>query len=429
MPVKTYTEDEQTIHLATLEPSMVYILDKMKVKRMMQTHLAASGVHTLSRFAALGDDIAEVKKVLKEDLNLDSAEGLAVRMEIADVTAAWKQAVAQFDEEAERCAKARASEQIMSVPVADHKLLKKSFEKIHGELALCETPGRYFLGQKIDQATQDELVPEKLIEVCSKQENESDVWTPCFGQDGRIVSKKGAPVTRPKPKDAEELRNRHRLIGAAWVMVHLQHANRPWLKDMKVKDWENVTDYVVGEKVARYQIKQEGGTWSPQPSWFIVLHYEHEIRKKAYELVGEGKHMVEALKLAMACTDTRQLHFTMPLQLEITKNAAAQLSGKNQYGGKGKHDQGAKAIQDAFAPTKGVNKGNKGKDKGGNKGKKEKSDKYKPKSVTPGPEKRRICYAFNNNANCDGSCGMAHVCQICLESDHGRLGCKKVKKA
>jgi hypothetical protein len=129
--------------------------------------------------------------------------------------------------------------------------------------------------------------------------------------------------------------------------------------------------------------------------------------------------MVEALKLAMDCTETRQLHFTMPLQLEIAKNMNT--SHKGQYGGKGKpYQDGAKAIQDAFAPTKdqrGKGKGEKGKKKKG-------EGKNRPRSVTPGPEKRRICYAFNNKTECDGSCGMAHVCQICLSPDHGRLDCK-----
>ena len=37
------------------------------------------------------------------------------------------------------------------------------------------------------------------------------------------------------PHDPEELRNRHRRIGATWIMGHLCHANRPWLKDLSPK--------------------------------------------------------------------------------------------------------------------------------------------------------------------------------------------------
>jgi hypothetical protein len=272
---------------------MVLILDKIKVPAEMQSYLSACGINTLSRFALLGDDVKEVKGVLKDELSLDSAEGIDMRMQIADVVAAQKLAVIQFQEESERMARARASETTLAVPVSEHKAIRRAYEAIHGELPIAEVPGRYYLGMKIDQATENDPIAEKLTEVCSRQENESEVWTPCFGQDGRMVTKKGAPQSRPKPKDAEELRNRHRIIGSAWVMVHLQHANRTWLQDLTVRDWEKITDYVVGDKVAKFQIRQEGGGLTQPPSWFIVLHYEYELRRKAYELITEGNSMTK----------------------------------------------------------------------------------------------------------------------------------------
>ena len=126
---------------------------------------------------------------------------------------------------------------------------------------------------------------------------------------------------------------------------------------------------------------------------------------------------------------TRQLHFTTPWQLEIIRNANHG-GGKGVYGG-GKGNPanfGVKAIQDAFPAGKG------GKAEGGGKVKKVKGGgkknkgASKGKSVTPGPEKRRICYAFNNGQGCDNSCGMAHVCQICLLDDHGKFECPTLKK-
>ena len=41
-----------------------------------------------------------------------------------------------------------------------------------------------------------------------------------------------------------------------------------------------------------------------------------------------------------------------------------------------------------------------------------------------------ICYAFNNNKTCKQSpCNRAHVCQICLSNEHGRLDCPDKDKA
>ena len=67
MPISAYSEEQIAAHLALLEPSMVFILDKLKITRLMQAHLAANGLVSLSRFSILGDDVTEVKKVLKKD--------------------------------------------------------------------------------------------------------------------------------------------------------------------------------------------------------------------------------------------------------------------------------------------------------------------------------------------------------------------------
>ena len=42
-----------------------------------------------------------------------------------------------------------------------------------------------------------------------------------------------------------------------------------------------------------------------------------------------------------------------------------------------------------------------------------------------------ICFKWNNRSEgcMQGDCGMAHVCQYCLSSDHPRFQCPKSKKA
>jgi hypothetical protein len=123
---------------------------------------------------------------------------------------------------------------------------------------------------------------------------------------------------------------------------------------------------------------------------------------------------------------TRQLHFTTPWQLEIIRNAG-QVKGA-PGGGKGNPANfGVKAIQDIFPGGKGVKADGGGKVKKVKGGGKKNKAAGKGKSVLPGPEKRRICYSFNNGQGCDGSCGMAHVCQICLQPEHGKNDCPTLK--
>jgi hypothetical protein len=424
MPVPAITAEEMKTAMERMEPKLVFILDKNGLNGETQAHLAKNGLYKLSRFATIADDVNDFKAMLKTDLNLDSAEGLDMRLVIADIVAAYKMAGIQWNEESERTARARASETPMAVPIAEHRKIRKAFENIHGELPAEEIPGRYFLGLKIDQAVENNPIAEKLTQVCHRTDDESEVFTPCFGEDGRIVTKKGAPQNRAKPRNSEELRNRHRLIGAAWTMVQMQHANRPWLAGVTPRTWERFTDFLVGSQVATFQVRQENGQLSQAPSWFIVLHYEHELRRKAYELITEGQTMVLALKAAMDCDKTRQLHFTMPLHLEIARTQGRPAASSWEERPK-PQNWGAKAIQDVFDNGKGSGK----KDQKGKKEKGKGGGKKGLKSKAPGPKgnKRKICYSFNNNQGCDGSCGMVHICQICSGDDHGKSACPTLK--
>ena len=64
---------------------------------------------------------------------------------------------------------------------------------------------------------------------------------------------------------------------------------------------------------------------------------------------------------------------------------------------------------------KGSGKG-KGKDKGG----KGNNNIGGFEVIRETPDRRLICFKFNNGEDCDGSCGMVHCCRVkgCLSTDH-----------
>ena len=295
MPLATYSAEIQLAHIAKLKPSLMFVLAKGEVEARFQAVLGANNITSLSRFAMMGETQAEVMTFLKDELHLEVSQGMDERMLIADVCAAWASAKVRQTKEAELEADAQLAEQTRVVPQSDHKRLRKAYEKVFGELPLWETPGRFFLGTKIDEAGADEPQVERMTEVASKRDGESDTWHPVWTEDGRMTTKRGALIKVKAPMDSEELRNRHRIIGNAWLMVHLQHANRAWLEGLTERDWSKLTDYVVGEKVAKYSTKQENGFRTPQPSWAIVFNYEHELRRKVHELVTEGNTMKAAI--------------------------------------------------------------------------------------------------------------------------------------
>ena len=85
MLVPTYTEDQRTEHLAKFESQLAFVMDNANVDTNLQAHLANSGIKSLSRFANLGDDVAELKTVLRDELGLTATDGMAARLSISDV--------------------------------------------------------------------------------------------------------------------------------------------------------------------------------------------------------------------------------------------------------------------------------------------------------------------------------------------------------
>ena len=248
MPLQTYDAEITKSHIAKLKPALAFILAKSEVSEAFQAVLGANNVTSLPRFAGLSSEEPGMIAIIKSQFGLDVETSMDDRMLVADVCAAWALARVRMQKSAELEADAQLAEQSRIVPACDHKLLKRAYEKVNGEMPIWETPGRYFLGTKIEQAGEDEPQVEKLTEVASKRENESDVWVPVWTEDGRMQTKKGALVKVRMPSDGEELRNRHRLICNAWMMVHLQHANRAWLEGLGERDWTRFTDYILAKK-------------------------------------------------------------------------------------------------------------------------------------------------------------------------------------
>ena len=413
MPIPTFSVDERAIELAKFDNQLAFAMDSCKVDGDLQAHIAKTGIFSLSRFANLTDDVAEFKKILKDELGLDPAAGMAMRLSISDVVDAWTCAKAMVNKRAEIVADARVNETPLIVQKGDYRAMQKAYENKYGKIPKSEIPGRYFLGTKIEEVVENEPRVELLIEVACRQDHESDIWTPVFGEDGRVKTRKGSLVRVPPPKDGEELRTRHRLIGNAWIMAHLNHTNRPWLANVTPKTWSDFTDFIVGDTVNKYQADLPGGRKSPLPAWDTVLHYEYQLRLAAYELVASGTPLEAALKEVIKCGNIRQMHFTTPCQFSLG------LAKGNAWKPR-EPESAVEKIKNVFLkPTKGGDtKGDKGNPKGKGKGKGKKGSSEK--------NKRKFCYAYNNGNDCNGSCGFVHACQYCGET-HPKVACEKLK--
>ena len=147
------------------------------------------------------------------------------------------------------------------------------------------------------------------------------------------------------------------------------------------------------------------GNCTRRPASKLVLSFEQEIRKKAYQQVrlDEAKSLAAALEEACKSPELLSLHFLMPLTTStgFLSVAADDMPGPDQWFGRGK--------------GKGKGKFGKGKD-----GKFAKKFFLKTKT----DDGKSICFKFNNGKCSDPSvCGFVHVCQLCLAPGHGKKQC------
>ena len=144
--------------------------------------------------------------------------------------------------------------------------------------------------------------------------------------------------------------------------------------------------------------------------WSVVMTYDVEIRKKAFELVREdGFTLKRALQAAVVHEETRSLHFTIHRTIGGRRQGR---EGKGRKPGKGGDDD-TKKKKGGKDKGKGVIK-DKVKTKGGGKsnGRQRASMKGGLTVVGSTSDNRLICYAYNEGRDCDGSCGMLHICRV-----------------
>ena len=176
--------------------------------------------------------------------------------------------------------------------------------------------------------------------------------------------------------------------------------SKQWLQDLKLSDFEQFVNYILGEKVAQLTVPtthQPADVPTLTPPWDVVLAYEHRLRKEAFRMVNEqGSTLSAALASVIASAELKETYFTTPLALSIIERPC------KWHKGKGKDNKG------------GAKWGGKGKDRKGGKGGKSASDPALKglQLVWRTPEGRDICFAFNSQGCTNPSCERLHVCRV-----------------
>ena len=398
MPLLALTDDEVERALDQADSDLKYLLSEVGVPEDVQAALYHRGFTSLRLFTGIDESRTEVRAALKAEIGLDHTASNAERRYTALVLSAWETARTQQRSNDESRAEARTAMIPRPVPINEHAMLREALEAHIGRLKDYEVPSKNLVASKMDDIETNMPRVEDLRDVSSMEDGEVDLLQGNLDVATGTFKMKAARNTVQMPKTPEELRLRHRRLGVAWEMARTKHRNRVWLQGHLIEAFRQLSDHILGRHVFGLALPQE-----QKPKWEIVLSYEQEIRKKAYQWVRQGDvaTLEEGILRGIKDAEVMNLHFVVP----VTTNVAT-----SSFGG------GVRQTQRPASPAAGKAAG-KGKGRGG-------GIRPTKKLFVKTPDGRSLCFKYNNNAKCAAkNCNFVHQCQRCL-GNHPKSSCR-----
>ena len=245
--------------------------------RVVQRHT------TLRRFQAIADSRAEARVAGKADFGLadDTADG---RQQIAGVVAAWELARDVITKETETRAEAKVLGQPRILQVTERQAMIKAVVAVHGQLGESETPSAEYLALKCEECEVNEPQASTLDAITSKKSTLTTSIQSSLDASGRIH------ITQHKakselPTSTEAYRKVLRVEAFTWLCMAARFKSKQWLQGLKLSDFDQFVNYILGEKVAQLNVPtshQPNDVPTLSPPWRVVLAYEHRLRKEAF---------------------------------------------------------------------------------------------------------------------------------------------------
>jgi len=410
----TINAAQQKAALDSASSDLKFLLSREGVSDLNQAKLYHIGVNNISLFVTFVTDEADLRDVLKINLELDPAARLGDRIQVAAITCAHQTARIRREKLSEVEAELQSRQWQKPLPKSDFLAMRVAYESKHWRLEDKMIPGKDYMERKLEDLESGEWRAEPLSEVVSKDELEPDVLTPVWDPSGKLTVKKQSSSV-PLPANPEELRRRIHLLGTGLIMLGLRHTNRVELQKINPGDFHKYLDYLLGDHCYNMVAKSAEGYTIAAPPWALIIAYEHALRKKAVQYLNEGSStcFVEALQRAVADPVVKERYFTTPLALSASR---ARQDPKGQD---------TSTSKDRFIKDR-HGKGRKGKgkwSKGGGKGSAKGADKT--------PEGKPICFRWNSpHQGCrNKKCRFQHVCGLCFSKSHPTFQCQGKNKA
>jgi len=258
-----------------------FTLSRNDVPGEMQAHFFENGVTSVSKFSSFFRDETDLVNVLRDEFNVDAANALADRANVAAVTCSWKDTVAKAKRQAEVEAEMNSQEWTKPIPVGDYVQLRNFFQTSGGHVEDRVMPSKKYLEKKLQELENGEFRAESLSEVVSKDEIDPDVLVPVFDSKGSLSVKKGS-TTVAMPTGPEQLRRRLSVMQNCLMMLALKHVSREEIQDVTKDVFDRYKDYISGDYVWGLSSTDLNGQQIQTPPWSLVISYEHAVRKRAY---------------------------------------------------------------------------------------------------------------------------------------------------
>ena len=387
-----------------VDSDLAYIWADCDVDLVHQYRMTLKKITSLSRFASLEEDRERFKALMVKACSIDSEDEVVRAVTLADLVSAWEaarsMAKAELDQKA--AASAAPSSSPAFIPVRTYNMMASSFKEAHGKRDDDELPGEPLMAGRVKMIEGNDPKAEPLEQVGSLEDGDEEITYAECGVTGVLKAHTRKVKKVPPPTTPERLRKTYKVLENSFLYAMRKHGNVWWLQDFTTGTFANLADYILGKKVMRLEAAADTNTAVP---WSTLLKYEFQIRKRAMEHIRDDKlTLKQGLERAMHDSEIRALYFTTPLTLQ-------------KRGTKRTAEEDTKP----WKPTKpnkepkGKSKGDKGKSKsskGSGKGKLGKSIKLGGlKCCGRTEDDRLICYAYNDG-QCDGDCGMVHVCRV-----------------
>ena len=189
MPIRL-TAQEETDALLLGSSDIKFLFARETVEQPLQAKFFHVGITTMARFAAVARDEDDLKKMLRDEFELDAAADLASRVKVAGVLVAFKAAQSRSERVTEIEGEMSAKRLQKPLAMSEYVAMRTAWEQRYWPLEDSQTPGRSYVEKRCDDLESGDFRHEPLTSILSREEDTSECFI-SFWDAAAIAAQKG----------------------------------------------------------------------------------------------------------------------------------------------------------------------------------------------------------------------------------------------